>query len=167
MTSPLYTIPVTTITGQETTLQSYEGNVLLIVNTASKCGLTPQYEGLQQLYTTYHAQGFAVLGFPCNQFNHQEPGTEQEISTFCKTKYDVTFPLFAKIAVNGADTHPLYVYLKKEAPGLLGSQSIKWNFTKFLVDRQGTVVKRFAPTDAPTALGEDIVALLTENFASR
>jgi glutathione peroxidase len=157
----MYDVPIQTITGQETTLAAYAGNVLLIVNTASKCGFTPQYEGLQRLYDTYHAQGFFVLGFPCNQFGAQEPGTEEEIAAFCATNYHVTFPMFAKIDVNGQHTHPLYGALKQAAPGLLGSQAIKWNFTKFLVDRSGMHVKRYAPTHSPADLEQDIQAMLS------
>jgi glutathione peroxidase len=157
----VYDVPIQTIDGQQTTLAAYVGNVLLIVNTASKCGFTPQYEGLQRLYDTYRAQGFFVLGFPCNQFGAQEPGTEEEIAAFCSTHYNVTFPMFAKIDVNGQHTHPLYGALKQAAPGLLGSQAIKWNFTKFLIDRSGTQVKRYAPTHSPADLEQDIQALLS------
>ena len=125
---------------------------MLIVNTASKCGFTPQYAGLETLYRKYAAQGFVVLGFPCNQFGAQEPGDMTEIQNFCSLTYDVTFPLFAKINVNGSDAAPLYQYLKSAAPGLLGSEAIKWNFTKFLVDRQGNVLERYAPTTTPESL---------------
>ena len=141
-------------------LSTYQGKVLLIVNTASKCGFTPQYEGLQRLQKDLADRGFAVLGFPCNQSGHQEPGDAVEIASFCKLTYDVTFPLFSKIDVNGSNAHPLFQWLKKEAKGLLGSESIKWNFTKFLADRSGRVVKRYAPTDAPEALRADIEKLL-------
>lgn len=162
-TMSIYDISVTTITGEPMTMATYEGAVLLIVNTASQCGLTPQYEALQTLYDKYCAQRFFVLGFPCNQFGKQEPGTESDIVSFCSRNYGVTFPMFSKINVNGAQAHPLYVFLKKEAPGLLGSEAIKWNFTKFLVDRQGKVLKRYAPTDAPSSLDHDIeVALQKE-----
>ncbi|MDU1695233.1 MAG: glutathione peroxidase, partial [Bradyrhizobium sp.] len=137
----------------------FAGQVLLIVNTASACGFTPQYRGLEALHRAYADRGFAVLGFPCNQFGAQEPGTAEEIGAFCSTKYDVTFPLFAKIDVNGAEAHPLYKFLKGEKTGLLGS-AIKWNFTKFLVDRQGNVVSRHAPTTTPEALKKEIEALL-------
>jgi glutathione peroxidase len=157
---PLYNIPVTTIDGTQTTLEEYRGQVLLIVNVASKCGFTPQYAGLEALYRRHREQGFSVLGFPCDQFAHQEPGDEAEIKSFCSLTYDVTFPLFAKIEVNGDDTHPLYALLKKARPGLLGSESIKWNFTKFLVDRDGSVVKRYAPTDTPENIEADLVRLL-------
>src|SRR5690606_17463547 len=130
----------------------YRGKVLLIVNTASKCGFTPQYEGLEKLHEEYLDRGLAILGFPCNQFGHQEPGDGAEITAFCQRNYGVSFPLFAKIDVNGADTHPLFEYLKSEAPGLLGTKAIKWNFTKFLVDKDGTVVRRYGSTDTPGAI---------------
>lgn len=149
----------TSLTGEEVPLKRFEGQVLLIVNTASACGFTPQYRGLEALQRAYANRGFAVLGFPCNQFGAQEPGTAEEIGAFCSTKYDVTFPLFAKIDVNGADAHPLYKFLKGEKTGLLGS-AIKWNFTKFLVDRQGNVVSRHAPTTSPESLKKEIEALL-------
>lgn len=141
-------------------LSDYAGKVLLIVNVASKCGFTPQYEGLEALYRNYKDRGFAVLGFPCNQFGAQEPGSAEEIATFCSTNYDVTFPVFAKIEVNGDDADPLYVYLKKAAPGVMGLTSIKWNFTKFLVDRGGNVVRRYAPTTKPDDIASDIERLL-------
>jgi glutathione peroxidase len=140
------------ITGTEVALRDYAGKVLLIVNVASQCGLTPQYAGPEQLWRTYRDRGLVVLGFPCDQFGHQEPGTEAEIATFCEGRYDVTFPLFAKIEVNGDDAHPLWQWLRAERPGLLGSKAIKWNFTKFLVGRDGRVLQRFAPTAAPDAL---------------
>ncbi len=149
-----------TIDGDEQSLAEYDGKVLLVVNVASKCGFTPQYTGLEALHRKLAPQGFAVIGFPCDQFGHQEPGDEAEIRSFCSLTYDVTFPLFAKIEVNGDSAHPLYRFLKKEAPGLLGSEAIKWNFTKFLVDRSGKVVKRYASTDKPESLEKDIVALL-------
>lgn len=160
MTAPLYDIPVRRIDGSETTLGQFRGEVLLVVNVASKCGLTPQYDGLEKLFTTYHGRGFEVLGFPCNQFMGQEPGTEKEIEEFCRLTYGVNFPMFAKIDVNGDNAHPLYRLLKHEAPGLLGSEAIKWNFTKFLVDRNGNIVKRYAPTDTPQSMEKDIEALL-------
>jgi glutathione peroxidase len=156
----LYDIEATTIEGAARPLGDYAGKVLLIVNVASKCGFTPQYSGLESLYRKYAGQGLEILGFPCNQFGAQEPGSEPEIAAFCSANYDVTFPMFAKIDVNGDKTHPLYRLLKREAPGLLGSEAIKWNFTKFLVDRAGKVVKRYAPTDAPPSLERDIEALL-------
>jgi glutathione peroxidase len=148
------------IDGAERPLQTYKGEVLLVVNVASKCGFTPQYTGLEELYKKYHARGFEVLGFPCNQFGSQEPGDEAQIASFCTLDYGVTFPMFAKVDVNGANAHPLYKYLKGEKPGILGTEGIKWNFTKFLVDRNGEVVKRFAPTDKPEDLGKDIEAQL-------
>lgn len=141
-------------------LSDYAGKVVLIVNVASKCGFTPQYEGLEKLYRAHKDEGLVVLGFPCNQFGKQEPGDAKEIVNFCSLQYDVTFPVLAKVDVNGASADPLYVYLKGQKPGLLGSKGIKWNFTKFLVNRQGQVVKRYAPTDKPEALESDIVKLL-------
>jgi len=153
-------IPVHTADGGQTDLSAYDGQVLLIVNTASKCGFTPQYAGLEELYRAHKDQGFAVLGFPCNQFGAQEPGDAAEIANFCSLTYDVTFPVFAKIDVNGGDAAPLFEYLKKEAPGLLGSKAIKWNFTKFLVDRSGKVVDRYAPTTAPKDIEGAIEKLL-------
>jgi len=146
--------------GGEVSLADYAGRVLLIVNTASECGFTPQFEGLEALYTRYKDRGFEILGFPCNQFGGQEPGASEEIASFCQKNFGVTFPMFAKIDVNGDYTHPLFQHLKKEARGLLGSEAIKWNFTKFLVDRDGSVVKRFAPAATPESLAEDIEALL-------
>ncbi len=148
------------IRGKEISMSIYKDKVLLVVNVASKCGYTPQYEGLEKIYKKYHAQGFEILGFPCNQFKGQEPGTEKEIHNFCKVNYGVTFPLFSKIDVNGDHTHPLYTYLKKEAPGFLGTQSIKWNFTKFLIDRNGKVIKRYGSSTKPAELSDDIEALL-------
>ena len=146
--------------GGERRLGEWAGQVLLIVNVASRCGFTPQYTGLEALYRKYRERGFAVLGFPCNQFGSQEPGTEADIQSFCATTYDVSFPLFAKVDVNGTDAHPLYRYLKGERPGILGTEAIKWNFTKFLVDRNGSVVKRYAPTDKPEDLDAAVAALL-------
>ena len=159
MTS-IYDFTCKTSQGKPKTLKDYAGKVLLIVNTASKCGFTPQFEGLEALHEKYEARGLAILGFPCNQFGHQDPGSDAEILEFCQLKYDVKFPMFAKIEVNGAGAEPLYKFLKKEAPGLLGSEAIKWNFTKFLVDRKGNVVERFAPTDSPESIEKKIVALL-------
>ena len=141
-------------------LAEHQGKVLLIVNVASKCGFTPQYAGLEALHRRFRDRGFEVLGFPCNQFGAQEPGDAAEIANFCSTRYDVTFPVFAKIEVNGPRADPLYAFLKKSAPGLMGSTSIKWNFTKFLVGRDGRVVKRYAPTTKPEDLAADIEALL-------
>jgi glutathione peroxidase len=146
--------------GTPVSLDHYAGQVLLIVNTASKCGFTPQYEGLEALHRRYASRGFVVLGFPCNQFGAQEPGDATEIASFCSLTYDVTFPVFAKVDVNGAGADPLFERLKTEAPGLLGSKAVKWNFTKFLVDRGGRVVHRYAPTTRPEQLAADIEALL-------
>jgi glutathione peroxidase len=156
----IFNEPVRTIDGKEVTLANWRGQVLLIVNTASKCGFTPQYEGLEALQKQYADKGFSVLGFPCNQFGAQEPGDEAEIASFCKLTYDVDFPMFAKVDVNGDKTHPLFKALKSAAPGLLGSEAVKWNFTKFLVDRNGNVVDRFAPTTKPDAIAADIEKLL-------
>jgi glutathione peroxidase len=156
----IFNQPVRTIDGKDVTLEDWRGQVLLIVNTASKCGFTPQYEGLEALQKQYAGKGFSVLGFPCNQFGAQEPGDEAEIANFCKLTYDVDFPMFAKVDVNGDSAHPLFKALKAAAPGLLGSEGIKWNFTKFLVDRSGKVVDRFAPTTKPEAIAADIEKLL-------
>lgn len=151
----IYSIRVTTIDGRDETLDRYRGQVLLIVNVASQCGFTPQYAGLEALYRRYRPQGFAVLGFPCDQFGHQEPGTNDEIRQFCSLAYDVTFPMFAKIAVNGPDTHPLYAHLKSRASGVLGTNAVKWNFTKFLVARQGEVLTRYGSRDLPADIEKD------------
>ena len=156
----LYGIEVRTIDGQVQKLSAFAGQALLVVNVASKCGFTPQYTGLEALYRRHRAQGFAVLGFPCDQFGHQEPGAEAEIRKFCALNYDVSFPLFAKISVNGTDAHPLYQFLKAARPGLLGTEAIKWNFTKFLIGRDGTVLQRYAPIDKPESLDADITAAL-------
>ncbi|MCM3766647.1 glutathione peroxidase [Neobacillus niacini] len=156
----VYKFKAKTIDGEEISLKAYEGTVLLIVNTASKCGFTPQYKELQGLFETYKDQGFSVLGFPCNQFMGQEPGEEAEIKTFCELNFGVTFPMFAKVDVNGVYAHPLFVYLRKQTPGVLGLNTVKWNFTKFLVDRDGKVVKRYAPTTKPSDLAKDIETLL-------
>jgi len=158
--SQLYTFTAMATNGTEVNLADYRGRVLLIVNTASKCGFTPQYTGLEQLQQTFHEQGFDVLAFPCNQFGKQEPGTDQEIVEFCSMNFNTSFPLFAKIDVNGESAHPLYGWLKKEAPGIFGSEGIKWNFTKFLIDRNGAVVKRYASKDKPETIAKDIVAVL-------
>ena len=155
-----YEFTATDIDGRERALREFAGRALLIVNVASKCGFTPQYRGLEQLWLKHRDTGLAVLGFPCDQFGHQEPGDETEIKAFCSLTYDVTFPLFAKIDVNGAQAHPLFRWLKSEKAGLFGTEAIKWNFTKFLVDRTGQVVKRYAPSDAPDAIDEDVSALL-------
>lgn len=146
--------------GEEINLADKLGAVLLVVNTASKCGFTPQYDGLEALWRKYREQGFEILAFPCNQFGGQEPGTADEIESFCKVNFGVSFPLMAKIDVNGEDATPLYQWLKAEAPGVLGTKGIKWNFTKFLINREGKVVRRYAPTDKPEALEKDIEALL-------
>jgi glutathione peroxidase len=151
----------TALDGTPVELSRYRGHVLLIVNTASKCGFTPQYQGLEKLYQQFRDKGVVVLGFPCNQFGAQEPGAEAEIGDFCEKNYGVTFPLFAKIDVNGPGAHPLFRYLKKAAPGLLWTQAIKWNFTKFLVAKDGRVVKRYAPSTKPEDLVEDIEKLLS------
>jgi len=156
----LYEISARGIDGKEHELEEFRGKVLMIVNVASRCGFTPQYTGLEALYRKYRERGFVVLGFPCNQFGAQEPGSEADIGAFCSTTYDVTFPMFAKIDVNGAAAHPLYQHLKNARPGVLGTEAIKWNFTKFLVDRNGDVVKRYAPKDAPADLDADVAALL-------
>jgi glutathione peroxidase len=152
----LYEIPVKTIDGTEQTLAPYQGKVLVIVNTASQCGFTPQYKGLEALHRELGPKGVEVLGFPCNQFGAQEPGDEEEIKSFCSLTYDVSFPMFAKVDVNGEHTHPLYQHLKSEKPGLLGTEAIKWNFTKFLVGRDGSVLKRYAPTDTPESIRADV-----------
>ncbi len=158
----VYEFSAKTIDGRYKSLRDFAGKVLLIVNTASKCGFTPQYEGLEALHRKYGPDGFAVLGFPCNQFGAQEPGNAEEIANFCKLTYDVDFPLFAKVDVNGDNAHPLFQMLKAQAPGLLGSEAIKWNFTKFLVDKHGQVQERFAPTTKPEALGGQIEKLLAQ-----
>jgi glutathione peroxidase len=157
--SVVYDFTAKSLGGDDVPLKQFEGQVLLIVNTASKCGFTPQYEGLEALHRELSPRGFAVLGFPCNQFGGQEPGDARQIAEFCDSKYDVSFPMFEKIDVNGANAHPLYNYLKSEKTGLLGS-SIKWNFTKFLVDRSGKVVARHAPTATPLGLKREIEGLL-------
>lgn len=156
----IYNIPINAPDGSVQSLAPYRGKVLLIVNTASACGFTPQYKGLEAMHRELGDKGFAVLGFPCNQFGAQEPGDAEEIQRFCSLTYDVTFPLFAKIEVNGGGTHPLFAHLKHARPGLLGTEAIKWNFTKFLVGRDGTVLKRFAPTDTPEEIRGEIEAAL-------
>jgi glutathione peroxidase len=160
MSNPLFDIPVTTIKGEQKTLADFGGKAVLVVNTASKCGFTPQYKGLENVWQRYKDQGLVVLGFPCNQFGKQEPGNEGTIAEFCELNFGVSFPLFKKVDVNGSDAHPLFVNLKKSAPGLLGSQGIKWNFTKFLMSADGQVIKRFAPTTKPEELTAEIEALL-------
>ncbi|RAS39031.1 glutathione peroxidase [Paraburkholderia bryophila] len=152
----IYSFSAHTLGGEEVSLEQYRGKVLLIVNTASECGFTPQYAGLQKLFDTYAARGLTVLGFPCNQFGKQEPGDASAIGDFCQKNYGVTFPMFDKIDVNGANAHPLFRYLTEEAPGLLGLEGIKWNFTKFLIGRDGSVVKRYAPLTKPESITEDI-----------
>lgn len=149
-----------TLDGRVEKLDAYRGQALLIVNVASQCGFTPQYQGLEALYRKYRDRHFAILGFPCNQFGHQEPGNEAEIQQFCSLNYGVSFPLFAKIEVNGANAHPLYQYLKKQQPGIAGTEAIKWNFTKFLVDKSGDPIKRYAPTETPDSIEKDVVVLL-------
>ncbi|MBI3204315.1 MAG: glutathione peroxidase [Myxococcales bacterium] len=156
----LHEFQVKTIDGVEQTLEEFAGKTLLVVNVASKCGFTPQYRGLEEVYRRNKDRGLVVLGFPCDQFGHQEPGDEAEIASFCTTKYDVTFPLFAKVAVNGKGAHPLFVHLKQAATGVLGTEAIKWNFTKFLVDKTGKVVKRYSPNDTPESIEEEIRQLL-------
>lgn len=160
MGKSVFDFAATGIDGKPVDLADYRGKVLLIVNTASKCGFTPQYKGLQKLFEQYRERGLLVLGFPCDQFGHQEPGNETEINSFCEMNFGVSFPLFAKIDVNGKETHPLFAHLKTAAPGLLGSESVKWNFTKFLVDREGRVVSRYAPATSPETIARDIEALL-------
>lgn len=158
--SSIYDFEALDISGKTTALADYKGKVLLIVNTASQCGFTPQFEGLETLYADYKAQGLEVLGFPCNQFGNQDPGSNEDIQQFCQMNFGVSFPMHAKIDVNGNDVHPLYQYLKQAAPGLLGSKKIKWNFTKFLVNKQGQVIERFAPTTKPESLRSAIEAAL-------
>lgn len=157
----LYDIALTTIDGKPASMAKYKDRVLLVVNVASKCGYTPQYAGLEALYRKYKRRGLTVLGFPCDQFGHQEPGDEDAIKSFCSLTYDVTFPMFAKIDVNGPGTHPLYRHLKAARKGLLGTEAVKWNFTKFLVGRNGRVLRRYGPTDTPEAIESDLIPLLT------
>lgn len=156
----IYKFSATNIKGQDVEFSEYRNKVLLIVNTASKCGFTPQFEGLESLHSELETEGLAVLGFPCNQFGSQDPGDESQIEDFCKLNYGVSFPMFSKIDVNGSNAHPLYDYLKKEARGVLGSKGIKWNFTKFLVNRDGVVVHRYAPNEKPEKIKADIQELL-------
>lgn len=159
MTS-VYDFSARTIDGDEQPLSDFQGKAMLVVNTASKCGFTPQYTGLENLWKKYQDQGLVVLGFPCDQFGHQEPGNEEEIKSFCSLSYDVTFPMYAKVDVNGDKAHPLWKFLKKEKSGLLGIEAIKWNFSKFLVDKHGKVVKRYAPTDTPEKIEKDLSSVL-------
>jgi glutathione peroxidase len=156
----VYDFQATALDGKPVDLAQYRGKVLLIVNTASKCGFTPQYQGLENVYRELHGRGLEVLGFPCNQFGSQEPGTEEEIGAFCEKNYGVSFPMFAKVDVNGDAAHPLWKFLKGEAPGVLGTEGIKWNFTKFLIGRDGKVAKRYAPTTKPEEIADDIEKLL-------
>ncbi|WP_071459902.1 glutathione peroxidase [Bacillus massilinigeriensis] len=156
----IYDLKADSLTGESVSLEKYKGKVLLIVNTASKCGFTPQYRGLQDIYVTYKERGLEILGFPCNQFGAQEPGSDPEIAEFCNINYGVTFPVFKKVAVKGHDAHPLFKFLTAEAPGVLGTKTIKWNFTKFLVDREGKVISRHAPAAKPSELAEEIEKLL-------
>jgi glutathione peroxidase len=158
--SKIYDIPFKAADGSETSLKPYQGKAILIVNVASKCGFTPQYDGLEKLYEQYKDKGLMVVGFPCNQFGAQEPGSDQEIQSFCKMNYGVTFPVAGTIDVNGDNTHPLYQFLKKEEPGVLGTEGIKWNFTKFLVGKDGKVLKRFAPQTKPEELGPELEKVL-------
>jgi glutathione peroxidase len=160
MSDSIYDIEVETIDGEHKSLSEHRGKVMLVVNTASKCGFTPQYEGLEQLYRSHADEGLVVLGFPCDQFGHQEPGNEQEIQEFCSTRFDVSFPMHAKVEVNGSERHPLYTHLEDEAPGILGTRRIKWNFTKFLVDREGHVLERFSPSTTPKQLTASVETAL-------
>ncbi|MBB3169474.1 glutathione peroxidase [Simiduia aestuariiviva] len=156
----LYSFEAKTLTGELQSLSELKGKVVLVVNTASKCGFTPQYKGLESIYQEYKDKGFEMLGFPCNQFGKQEPGGSEEISEFCELNFGVTFPLYEKVDVNGDNAHPLFTWLKSEAPGLLGTQAVKWNFTKFLVGRDGRVIKRYAPKDKPESIVADLEAAL-------
>ncbi|WP_459501082.1 glutathione peroxidase [Bacillus sp. C1] len=156
----IYDFSAKTITGEEKSLREYEGKVLLIVNVASKCGFTPQYKGLQAIYEKYKEYGFEVLGFPCNQFGGQEPGVEEEIKSFCELNYGISFPMFTKVDVKGDSAHPLYTYMTEQAPGILGMKAVKWNFTKFLVGRDGNVINRFAPQTKPEELEKEIEKVL-------
>lgn len=158
----IYDFKVSTLKGQELDMSAYKGKVMLIVNTASKCGLSPQFKGLQALYDKFNQQSFEVLGFPSNQFANQEPGTSNDIAEFCQMNYGVSFPMFEKVNVNGEEAHPLFKYLTTKAPGILGSKAIKWNFTKFLVDQEGRIVKRYSPQTAPDKIEADIAKLLSQ-----
>jgi glutathione peroxidase len=160
MNDSVYDFQAKNINGENVNLSIYKNKVLLIVNIASECGYTPQYKDLEEIYRKYKGKGFEILGFPCNQFGHQEPGDEKAIKEFCELNYKITFPLFSKIEVNGDNSHPLYNYLKKEKPGILGTEKIKWNFTKFLIDKSGIPYKRFAPPDNPHKIEKDIEFLL-------
>ena len=156
----VYDFNAQTIDGGEQSLNDYAGKTLLVVNVASKCGFTPQYTGLESLYRKFKDKGLVILGFPCDQFGHQEPGDESEIKNFCSTKFDVSFPLFAKIEVNGTNSHPLYKHLKRAAPGVLGTEGVKWNFTKFLIDKHGKVVRRYGSMETPATIEGDIARML-------
>jgi len=158
--STVYDFDATTITGQPVKLDQYRGQVILVVNTASKCGFTPQFDGLEKLWQAHKDKGLVVLGFPCNQFGSQDPGSEDQIASFCQLNYGVSFPMMAKVDVNGPAAHPLYQWLVKEAPGILGTKAIKWNFTKFLIGRDGQVLGRYAPTDTPKSLNDDVLKAL-------
>lgn len=158
--STVYDFEAESIGGQKKSLEDYRGQVILVVNTASKCGFTPQFEGLEKLYKNYKDKGLTILGFPCNQFGKQDPGANGEIQEFCQLNYGVSFPMHAKVEVNGDNTHPLFAYLKEEAPGVMGTKKIKWNFTKFLIDRNGKVIDRFAPATTPEKIEERIKAIL-------
>jgi glutathione peroxidase len=160
MTNTVYDFSCPTSQGKEQSLEDYKGKVLLVVNTASKCGFTPQFAGLEEMYATYKDKGLEILGFPCNQFGKQDPGSNDEIMEFCQLNYGVSFPMFGKVEVNGSNADPLFKHLKTAAPGVLGSEGIKWNFTKFLIDSSGNVVKRYAPKDTPQAIAADIEKLL-------
>lgn len=160
-----YDFEALSITGKPVSLDQYRGKPMLVVNTASACGFTPQFAGLEELHTTYGPKGLVVIGFPCNQFGSQDKGSNEEIASFCQLNYGVNFPMMAKIDVNGDNAHPLYQWMSKEAPGLLGTKAIKWNFTKFLIGRDGQVVKRYAPTDTPQSIAQDIEAELARQVA--
>jgi glutathione peroxidase len=162
MSESIYDFSAVNIQGNEVRLSDYEGKVLLIVNTASKCGFTPQFKGLETLYRQYKDKGLEILGFPCNQFANQDPGSNEEIKRFCEINYGVTFQMFVKVDVNGDNAHPLFKFLKKRAPGFMGIEAVKWNFTKFLVDRNGKVIDRYAPADTPEKFAEDIAQLLNQ-----
>jgi glutathione peroxidase len=160
MTQNLYSFSAQQIDGSNTALSQFKGKVVLVVNVASKCGFTPQYKGLEAVYRRHKDQGLEILGFPCDQFGHQEPGDESQIQEFCSLNYDVSFPMFSKIKVNGPEAHPLYQWLKAQAPGLLGTEAVKWNFTKFLIDREGNVFKRYGSMDKPEDIAKEIGKLL-------
>ena len=160
MSENIYSFTGVTMQGKEVPLSGFQGKVLLVVNTASKCGFTPQFKGLEELHEKYKGKGLEVLGFPCNQFGKQDPGSNDEINQFCELNYGVTFTMFQKVDVNGDNAHPLFKYLKKQAPGVLGTEAIKWNFTKFLVDQNGKVLERYAPTDTPEKIEKDVARLL-------